>query len=265
MLYRQIFKLGFRKSYEYRTNFYMGLVSTIFPLTIQFFLWAGLFENADGGIVFGYTFIQMISYAVFAVMTTKMISPSFVYEINTEIKEGGLAKYLVKPLSYFKYHFMGYLGEKIGIILCASILVIGFWAGVSWWSDTEWQVTRLILYFASLIQGLILNFTIFYGISSMGFWMIDASGAIFITTLVGTIVSGGIFPLDIFGQGIQAALNLLPFPYTSYFSVSILCGTVGSDEIVAGFMLQLFWITVCGILARTLWKIGIKRYIAVGG
>lgn len=265
MLYRQIFKLGFKKSYEYKVNFYMGLVSTVFPLTIQYFLWSGLFENADGGMVFGYTFMQMVSYAVFAVLTTKMISPSFVYEINMEIKEGGLAKYLVRPLSFFKYHFMGYLGEKIGIILCASILIIGFWAGAGWFAGGELSVSRLLLYFASLNLGLILNFTIFYGISSMGFWMIDASGAIFITTLIGTIVSGGIFPLDIFSQGIQNALHLLPFPYTSYFSVSILCGTIGKEGIAAGLGLQLFWIAICGLLSKALWKIGMKRYIAVGG
>lgn len=76
MVYRQIYKLGFRKSYEYRANFYMGLVSVIFPLMIQYFLWSGLFSSSQSGIVFGYTFTQMFAYAVFASLVTKIMQLS---------------------------------------------------------------------------------------------------------------------------------------------------------------------------------------------
>lgn len=265
MLYRQVFKLGFKKSYEYRMNFYIGLLSTVFPLTIQYFLWSGLFQNSKTGVVFGYTFIQMLSYSVFAVLTTKMISSSFIYEICSDIKDGGLAKYIVRPLSYFKYNFMGYLGEKSGIILWASVLIIAFWLSVNFTAGHQLIIGQVILYFIALILGLILNFTVFYGICSIGFWIVDASGAIYITTLVSTIVSGGIFPLDIFSQRIQCFLHLLPFPYTSYFPVSILCGTITTEAMIEGYFLQVAWIIICGTAARILWKVGMKRYTAVGG
>lgn len=264
-MYKQVYILGFKKTYEYRANFYMGFVSVVFPLTIQYFLWSGLFNASRSGIVFGYTFTQMLAYAVFASLITKIISTSFVYEINTDIKEGGLAKYLVKPISYFKYNFMSYLGEKSAIILSSVIIIIALQIGINVWGRSAFDIGQLFLFFLSLTFGLILNFIIFYGICSMGFWMIDANGAIFITTLIGTIISGGIFPLDIFSKEIQFILHLLPFPYTSYFPVSILCGTITWQKIIEGFALQIIWIGLTLMISKALWKIGTKRYVAVGG
>lgn len=265
MMYKQVYKLGFKKTYEYRANFYMGFVSVIFPLTIQYFLWSGLFKASQSGIVFGYTFTQMLAYAVFASLVTKIISTFFVYEINMDIKEGGMAKYLVKPISYFKYNFMSYLGEKSAIVLSSVIIIVALWLGINILGKSVLDIGQLLLFFLSLSLGLVLNFIIFYGICSMGFWMIDASGAIFITTLIGTIISGGIFPLDIFSKQIQFLMHLLPFPYTSYFPVSILCGTITEQEIIEGFVLQAIWIGLAYVISKALWKIGTKRYVAVGG
>lgn len=264
-MYSQVYKLGLKKAMEYRANFYMGLVSVVFPLTIQFFLWSGLFSTSETGIVFGYTFIQMLLYSVFAALVTKIIETDFVYEITIDIKEGGLAKYLVRPISYFRYNLMGYLGEKTGTIASASILIILIWGIGNIFYNGTIKPEQMLFFVMALIMGLVLNFIIFYAISSMGFWMIDASGAIFITTLIGTIVSGGIFPLDIFSDKIQFILHLLPFPYTSYFPVSILCGTIEGGAIVEGFILQIIWIIICGLITNILWKIGTRHYVSIGG
>ncbi len=127
------------------------------------------------------------------------------------------------------------------------------------------SIMNILIFFCTLMLAIILNFMIFYCISGLGFWMIDASSAIFITTLVGTIVSGGIFPLDIFSTQVQFLLKLLPFPYTSYFPVSILCNRIENSDIVRGILLQLFWIAICYIMTKFVWKIGTKKYVSIGG
>jgi len=263
--YSQIYKLGFKKAYQYRANFLIGLVSVIFPLIIQYFLWSGLFNSSAENTVFGYTFSQMISYVFFASLTTKIITTTFVYEINTDIKEGGFAKYLVKPISYFNYNLFSYLGEKSGIMISSSVLIIAIWFILNNPTSQAINIANLILFFIAMSIGLILNFVIFFGICSMSFWMIDASGAIFITTLVGTIVSGGIFPLDIFNEKVQFILHLLPFPYTSYFPVSILCGMIQQADLFQGFAMQIFWIIVCSAIAKIAWSIGTKKFVSIGG
>lgn len=111
-MYKQVYYLGFKKSFQYRINFYLGLVSTIFPLAIQYFLWKGMYASSNHTNLFGYEFYQMLEYALFACLVSKLIQASFVYEISLDIKEGGIAKYLVKPISYFRYQFFCFAGEK---------------------------------------------------------------------------------------------------------------------------------------------------------
>ena len=264
-IYKQVFKLGLKKAYQYHANFYLGLISFIFPFTIQYFLWTGLFKASEGKYVFGYTLYQMLSYVVFACITTKVISTNFVYEINEDIKNGGLAKYLIRPVDYFTYNLANYAGEKIGTIITSSIMVFVV-CGIFYNIDSNIiSIINIPIFFCTVMLAIILNFMIFYCISGLGFWMRDASGAIFITTLVGTIVSGGILPLDIFSTRVQFLLKLLPFPYTSYFPVSILCNRAGNRDVARGILLQFFWIGVCYFITKVIWKIGTEKYVSVGG
>ena len=264
-IYKQIFMLALKKSFRYRINFFLGLIGFIFPLTIQYFLWTGVFKTSESKIVFGYTLPQMLAYSIFACLTARIISSNFVYEINSDIKEGGLAKYLSRPVNYFGYNLFNYLGEKIGIVITSIIIILILCSIFYIFSSDIIYVSNIILYFITLISALILNFYIYYCISELAFWMRDASGAIFITTLVGNIVSGGIFPLDIFGGTIKRILTFLPFSYTSYFPVSILCNSIGISEIYKGIGMQILWIIIFIIITPRLWQIGIKKYVSVGG
>jgi ABC-2 type transport system permease protein len=264
-VYKQVFKLGLNKSLQYRANYYLGLVSIIFPLVMQIFLWKGMFIAADGKCVFGYTFPEMLMYAFFACLLAKMISVNYVYEINEDIKNGGLAKYIVRPINYRLYTFFGYLGEKVSMFLCSFVFILLVYVIGNLYSNGFVSVVRFAVFFVILCLSIILNFLIYYAVSGLGFWMRDASGVIFITTLVGNIISGGIFPLDIFPLYVQKMLKLLPFAYTNYFSTSILCGTIRGKEIERGFFMQLLWIVICWKIGEIVWKHGMKIYTAVGG
>lgn len=264
-IYKQAFSLGLQKAMRYRANFYFGMISIIFPICIQYFLWKSIFSSGKEGMYFGYTLPQMLSYAVLAILTSRIIFGGFIYEVNFEIKSGGLAKYLVRPMRYMPYQASCYLGEKFVSILLASILIVT----VSIIFNSRWPNTitlpNLVLYFLVLVLAIMLNFVLYFSICGVGFWMRDASGAIFIITVVGNILSGGVFPLDIFSENIQLILKLLPFSYTNYFPVSVLCGRTVGRDICSGIMLQLLWIFIIILIQQVVWRRGAKRYTAVGG
>jgi ABC-2 type transport system permease protein len=263
-VYKQVFKLGLSKSLQYRANYHLGLVSIIFPLIMQIFLWKGMFAAANGKLVFGYTFPEMLMYAFFACLLAKILSVNYVYEINEDIKNGGLAKYIVRPINYRLYTFFGYLGEKVSIFLYSFVFILLVYVIGNIYSNGFISVVRFAIFILILCLSIILNFLIYYMVSGLGFWMKDASGVIFITNLVGNIISGGIFPLDIFPLYIQKLLKLLPFAYTNYFSTSILCGTITGKDIVIGLFMQLLWIVICQKIGKIIWKQGMKIYTAVG-
>lgn len=79
------------------------------------------------------------------------------------------------------------------------------------------------------------------------------------------MLSGGLFPLEVFGETVQKVFNLLPFKYIIYFPINIINGKLDLSMVWYGLILQLFWIFILTLLSAQLWKMGTRKYIAIGG
>ena len=96
-LYRCVYQMGVETALEYRANMVLTLLSTIFPIIIQTFLWNYLYGNGDAGAMTGYSYTEIIVYTLLAGLVSKLVITGFEYQINEDIKDGGLNKYLIRP------------------------------------------------------------------------------------------------------------------------------------------------------------------------
>lgn len=263
--YAMTFSLGVQNSLEYRTNFFLTLFGAIFPILIQFFYWRAVFSSSGQEVVFGFTYNQMIAYSILAVLLSKVIGTTFQYEIARDIKDGGLNKYLVKPVGYFGYRVFGFLGEKSVQMVFVFGLALIVLMLLNVWLDFPVSLTHILLFLGVVPGALMLNFFIYYSLSAVAFWFTEAHGAFRTFALLANIASGGLFPLDVFGPVTREILLTLPFNYVIYFPIRLLSGMLTAPEIVTGALMQLVWIGVFAALSTWLWRRGITKYIAVGG
>ena len=93
--YRCIFSMGMQKAMTYRADFFLSLISCVFPIIMQAYLWTALFKvgAADTN---GYTYEQMILYTLLAGVTSRIVSTGFELDVAKDIKNGELSRYLVK-------------------------------------------------------------------------------------------------------------------------------------------------------------------------
>jgi ABC-2 type transport system permease protein len=263
--YVKSFSLGVQKVLEYRTNFFLSLFSCIFPIIIQFFFWRAVFTSSSQSVVFGYSYNQLIAYSILAILMTKLIGTGFQFEIARDIKDGGLNKYLIKPIGYFAYRICCFLGEKLIemiVIVAISMLVI---IVLNIWLGFPVHMEQVLLFFCVVPFALLLNFFIYYSLSAIAFWFIESNGAFRTFGLLATIASGGLFPLDVYGPLLQKILLVLPFNYVVYFPIQLLSGKLSIGQIGQGMVMQVIWIAVFAVLSGILWKTGMKKYVAVGG
>lgn len=263
--YTKAFSLGLQSSMEYRVNFLLGFLSIIFPLTIQFFMWNAIYKNSPNKIVYGYTLTQMITYSVLAAITAKLVATGFEWEMLNDIKNGGLSKFIIKPIGYFQYRLSCFIGDKSFNFILSLIIIIVFLFIYRIYSGFEVGIFNALIYLLSIIMALLINFLIYFSLASFAFWMSEASSVFVIMNVVVNIVSGGIFPLDIFGEKILRVFDLLPFKYTIYFPVNILNGRLGIQAVQNGLIIQAIWIAIMLVISNVLWGIGLKKYTAVGG
>ncbi len=266
-VYMQSFILGFQKTMRYKANFFISMIKFAFPLCIQYFMWSSVysFQGKNNVEIFGYTYYKMLAYAIFACITSQLIVSSFIWEVNEDIKQGRLSKYLVKPIDYITYQGSCFMGEKIVAFILSIILTVSVSILINIFSSDNILIQHIFLYYLILLFSAILNFLLYFTICSACFYMKDSTGAIFIVTVIGNIVSGAIFPLDIFSENIKNILKILPFSYVNYFPVSVICGRLGNAEIISGISMQIFWIVITFLSCRIVWRIGLKKYVAIGG
>ena len=129
-------------------------------------------------------------------------------------------------------------------------------------SLTVWRVLSFVL---SLLLGILLNFFIFYCVALIGFWLTDVDKLFGTVNIVVVVISGGVFPMDIFGNAAEMMVNILPFGYTTQFPVNIINGRFGVERVLLGFTGQLIWLLLFMLISRIMWSRGLKRYVAVGG
>ena len=263
--YWESFKLGLQISLEYRVDFLLRIVSTIIPTITQLFLWNAMFESSESGIVYGYTYSSMIMYTILAGVVSKLMAAGCEWDVASDIRDGGLNKYIVKPMGYFRYRICCFLGQKsvqlfIFSIILAVILIV---ARVNAFFTVS--IERILGFILAALLGILINMFLGFMVSVVAFWMTEAWSAFLILSLAINVASGGVFPLDIFGEKVLTILKFLPFQYTTYFSINILNGTVASSDIAQGLGIQMVWIILLAFALQVLWKIGLRKYEAVGG
>jgi ABC-2 type transport system permease protein len=257
--------MGFQTALEYRVNFLISLISAAYPIFIQTFLWTAIYANAEEAVVYGYTYRQMIAYTFLAGLVARIVRTGFEYEIMDDIKNGKFSKFLVQPLGYFPYRLCSYFGQKapnlailLGILAVVLVALNLFW-GVSI------SLAQALAFLLTLALAIALTFLIFYCISAVSFWIVEIGflfAGIHITIV---LLSGGIFPLDVFGERFVQVMKLLPFMYTVNYPINVLNGRLAGGEVFSGVLVQLLWIGLTFLLAQLLWKVGGRRYVAVGG
>jgi ABC-2 type transport system permease protein len=263
--YTKAFELGFQTALEYRANFLISLISAAYPIIIQTFLWTAIYKNSPESVVYGYTYRQMITYTFLAGLIARIVRTGFEYDIMDDIKNGKFSKFLVQPVGYFPYRLSSFLGQKLpnlGMILIILVIVL---VGLNAFWGVSLGFLNIITFLVTLTLAVILNFLIFYCFSAIAFWIVEIGFLFEGIRIVTILLSGGIFPLEVFGARAVQILNLLPFKYTVSYPINVLNGKISPSESLQGMLIQCLWILVCLGVANLLWRVGARRYVAVGG
>jgi len=263
--YKASFLMGLQRSLEYRFEFFIEILSTLFPILIQVFLWIAIYGGTGSDVLYGYSFAQMLAYVAIAGAVGKFVVTGVEEMVNSDIHTGGLTAFIVKPVGYIPFRFAQAIGQKFAstvtmlIFTAAAIYVLVLTVGF------EVGLYSVCLFIPALLLALLLNFFIFFIVSIAAFWLTEVRRFFHALRVALMVLSGGVFPITVFGGAYLSASRYLPFQYTSFFPISVMTGALQIGEIIVGMMVQLCWIAVLFILSNILWRIGQKRYIAVGG
>ena len=262
--YRAIFSIGLQNTFVYRWNFLLRSLFGLIPLVGTVFVWRSIFGGSSG-LIAGYSFGEMVFYFLIALLVDNLITPTEdEWQIAAEIREGQLSALLLKPFDFLAYRSCIFVGSRL-LYTVVTILPV---AAVFWWYRQflywpehagTWGFFLLSLVMAGAIQ-----FLIAYSLAMLAFWILEISTVVFILYSFEYFLSGKLFPLDTVPGIAGIVLKFLPFPYELCFPVAVLMEKIQGFQLWSGLMIQVTWVLLCYLLARALWKSGLRRYEAVG-
>ena len=128
--YLSILRINWVHALEYRANALIGLFAILSGLFIEYQIWSLIFSqnnyssiNMDG-VSSGYSFNQLIVFIFLSIIVGQLKS-SWVTstQMILEIRQGLINKYLIRPISYFWYHFMMFIGTNSLYLIVYSLLI----------------------------------------------------------------------------------------------------------------------------------------------
>ena len=263
--YLHVLNIGIQNTLVYRVNFLFRSLFGLIPLMATISLWRTIYSG-NASSVAGYTLSQMISYYLIVTIVDALTAVNEDdWQIAADIKDGNISQFLLKPIDYLTYRLctfgagrlmytaVAFLPVTLFILYQRNFFVLPANASTVGWFIVSMMLTGLLQFFSS------------YAMALLAFWVLEVSTFIFILFAFEYIAGGHLFPLDILPPTIERVLYYTPFPYQLFFPVSIYVGKTTGHELYRGLLIQTGWVVASYLLARWVWKRGIRKYSAVGG
>ena len=255
--YWLVFATTIKEYFTYRVNFIIWRLRVFLGFLITFFLWFSVFENRSE---FGsYTKTSLISYIFFANIIANFVLGTRTIDIASDIINGTIMNYILKPISFFKYYLARDLADKllnlIFVIAEVTIIFILFKPPLYLpLTPNSYLLTTIFLAIATLI-----SFCISLCLSFIGFWSneIWAPRFLFLTSVF--FLSGLYFPLDLLPSTLYRLFLLTPFPYLFYLPTQLFLGKLYLINPLV-VVSSLLWLVFFGFLAHFLWLKGNRSY-----
>ena len=270
--YAKILRASLVERMAYRGDFLLGTVLRFLPMITTILLWQAVYAGAGkptlggspGGIQFRYR--EMIAYLLLTNISRMFSSmPGLAGGIARDIREGTLKRYMIQPVDMVGYLLAYRVAHKVAYIVTSALpyallffVCRNFFDG---WPDA----TTLAAFAVSLVLAFLVGFFFETCVGMVGFWFLEVTSLLYIVMTLNFFISGHMLPLDLLPQPWAGILKALPFQYMAYFPAVVFLGKVRGWELVYYLIGEALWAFAFMLLARWLYRSGLRRYSAFGG
>lgn len=256
-------KASFKSAVQYRAGMLLTILLSVVNVAVMYVIWGAVIA---GGTYGGYTFNDMILHTVLQLIINALIWDDWNNMLGNAIHDGGLYKYIIRPVSLFAYAFWWKAGSRAFAFFVEALPMLLIFTAVfspSFMTPEQPLAFLLALTLAFLYY---LLFNMLIGFSA--FWMKKTDGLEWIYIISRNILSGVLLPLSFYPETVQEVFFFLPFQYIYYVPSTAYIGNYALtswnvtiwDSLIVGTV----GLIPLGMLTTTVWWMGSKHYEGVG-
>ena len=259
-IYWVYLKTALAMQFQYRAAMAIWMINRIVEPTVFLVVWVTI-ANARGT-VGSYGAADFAAYFIILMVVNQLTFTWIIFEFEWRIRSGEFSSILLKPIHPIHSDIADNLGYKVLtlVILVPAALLLTLLFEPAF----EPRLVSLGLAAVSLVIAYFLRMFVDWGFALSGFWTTRTSALNQIYFLVMLFCSGRLAPLELLPHWLERVSWYLPFRWTGYFTVELALNRLNPAEVAAGFRMQALWLVLGLLLMQTVWRLGVRKYTAVG-
>ena len=250
-----------KKFLTYHWSAWVRILQSLIGMVVFVFFWRAIYANSTS--IAGLTLDATLSYILLVRIFQPLSNADMVSEFGHQLREGGIAHLLVRPLDiHLAYYVQGLatllveLGRQLPVVLVALLLF-----RLQWPTDPAvWGVFIL-----SALLGRSVLFCLNYSLACVAFYTSSAWGLGWLVLNLTTFLGGGMVPLAMMPDGLRLIVQNTPFAQAIYVPISLLSGLTPLSEAPRLLLIQLAWLAGMAALSRLVFAVAIQRNTVQGG
>jgi len=261
--YFYVVRMTWIQALEYKANAIVGTFAIFSGLAIEFFIWKQVFQTQDLQEIRGFTFNGLMTY-IFLCMIVGQLKSSWAtsMEMIDSIRTGEMNKYLIRPISFFTYHFMMFIGHNSTFFIVYTTVLILFPILLPGWAFPT--ILHVIGFIAALLISIYLSYSIYFCMVCFAFWFGEVRALVIAYNISNIVLSGQIIPLRLFPDPVRNIINLTPLQFLVDFPVSIATANSPMNLWIPQMGMALFWCMIMTLVGRVIYRSGIRVYGGYG-
>jgi ABC-2 type transport system permease protein len=243
---------------------------------------AGMFTNSVFGVIYtfaylalwqesphagGYDKVDAVTYVWLGqalLMTVAMWGGGSTGDLSERIRTGDVAIDLYRPTGLVGWYLAGDLGRAAYHLLARGLgpTLIGI---VFFHIRLPSSALDATAFAASLVLGVTVSFAIRFMVACSGFWMLDASGAVFLASAFALFFSGLLLPLVLFPGWLGTLARVLPWSAFVQVPNDIWLGKYDGWGLLGALGFQALWVVVLLGLCQVVLGAATRKVVVQGG
>ena len=259
-IYWVYLKITVALQFQYRVAMAIWMINRIVEPTVFLVVWVTV--AAARGTVGGYGAADFAAYFIVLMVVNQLTFTWIIYEFEYRIRSGELSAMLLKPIHPFHSDVADNIGYKI--LTLTIIVPVVILLTVLFDPAFGFQAASLALGAVALAAAYWMRMVLDWTFALSAFWTTRSTALAQIYFLVMLFFSGRLAPMELMPAWLERMSWYLPFRWIIWFPVELLLNRLDRAMIVAGFQMQVLWLVVALVLLQVAWRLGVRKFTAVG-
>lgn len=260
MRYVHIFFIALQDVLVQRGRTFVWFLVSLWNPFIMLLFWRGV-SDSHAFASSGWSYAAITSYYIFLTIFGSLTSSNIEEDIAKEdILRGNLARYILRPVSYFWVKFVEELPYRLVKALYGIIVffVLFFLLGNIFVVSTSF--VSYLLFSVMLFLAIFLGYVMKVSLGFLAFWVTDVRGILETFEVINIFLAGYLVPFFLAPDWLANIAYALPFPYIIYFPLISFEGKLTLIESLRVIGIQILWLGIFYMLYAMLWKKGVKKF-----